>query len=368
LNFLFKINSGFSGPGGRFTPSRIAERLINGKYLDLGWKRYLDAVDKGDSVWIYFKGPQDYIPGVYAMGRVAAIDRATRHVRVRITIWRDTAPLTDRATTARVAAEVARWYEQVFVMPDHWQTAAGCSVNAGAASCAEHRCSWCETWNSLPVIKQGDVGWPQRLGSIPSTFAPAYWVIPPRAYLRHDQVRAGIRHTTDLFKSFKAGNRNLSHPFALGIHEALRVRDVGLEFDAIVPIPLTPDKAASGEIHRTRLLASELSQILDSPVVEALSLKSPISKRALLSMGYTVAQFEARYDAALVVDRGIPSGGRVLLVDDVCTKGSTLARASAAIRSISTCEIVVATAGQMILRHVVRSEKRIKHRAALPAA
>jgi hypothetical protein len=54
VKFLFKINSGFDG----FRPARIPDRLEPGGLLPLGWDRYIDAVDDGSEVWVYFRGPR----------------------------------------------------------------------------------------------------------------------------------------------------------------------------------------------------------------------------------------------------------------------------------------------------------------------
>ena len=143
-------------------------------------------------------------------------------------------------------------------------------------------------------------------GDFPSTvggFAPAYWVIPPPllSALRGQADRASRSSALPrLFYRFKSGERNLAYPLALGIYHALRKRRL-LEFDCIVPIPLSPDKAAKNEIHRTRLLAEELAPLLDAPVDELLTLTKPISKRRLrIQQGLTANQFERQYYETLV--------------------------------------------------------------------
>ena len=193
-----------------------------------------------------------------------------------------------------------------------------------------------------------------------AAYAPAYWVVPPRAFLTRDDVAAGIRNTTDLFKSFKAGRGALAFPLALGIYEALRSRGLVGEYDAIIPVPLSPEKAKRGENHRTRLLAAELSQWLGAPVAEWVTLSGNVSKRALVSQGYTAAEFEAIYTSRLVVARDLQGASRVLLVDDVCTHGSTLGVIAKALRVVEPrVEVVSATAGQMVVRAVVADPPRL---------
>jgi hypothetical protein len=140
---------------------------------------------------------------------------------------------------------------------------------------------------------------PPRLVDAELPVAAAYWCVPPRGIVSRYDVRPGIRHTTDLFKSFKAGNANLAYPFALGMQDALRQRDLETDIDVLVPIPLSPDKARRKEIHRTKLLADELGELLGVPVEETLRLRTPISKRTLQSAG-RLGEFEILYRVALV--------------------------------------------------------------------
>jgi predicted amidophosphoribosyltransferase len=156
------------------------------------------------------------------------------------------------------------------------------------------------------------------------------------------------------------GDDALSFPLALGVYEALRKRNL-LDFDCIVPIPLSPDKAEAGEIHRTRLLARELASLLGTRMVELLELRHPISKHKLRTgQGLTALQFERQYAAALQVEEKAKDFERILLVDDVCTEGSTLRCAATAICAVNPdCEIVAATVGQMILKAVVKDEGQL---------
>ena len=95
-------------------------------------------------------------------------------------------------------------------------------------------------------------------------------------------------------------------------------------------------------------------------VREMLSLSSGISKRRMQAAGYTAAQFESRYRATLQAT--VPGDAeRILLIDDVMTKGSTAAQALHAI----SCQrpdaaVVVATAGQMIVKEAVVDDRGFK--------
>ncbi|MCY3791461.1 MAG: hypothetical protein OXH63_22025 [Gemmatimonadetes bacterium] len=150
-----------------------------------------------------------------------------------------------------------------------------------------------------------------------------------------------------------------AYPFALSMFEQLRQRDL-LEFSYVVPIPLSPDKVEKREKHRTRVLARELGRLLAVDVREMLSLSSSISKRRMQAEGYSPAQFERQYCQALQAE--IPADAvRILLVDDVMTRGSTAAQALCAIREQRPeTAVVVATAGQMIVKEAVVNDRGFK--------
>jgi predicted amidophosphoribosyltransferase len=191
-----------------------------------------------------------------------------------------------------------------------------------------------------------------------SAYAPAFWVIPSRCYLYHQgAIAEKVRQTSSIFYRFKVGEEELTYPLARAIYAALTKRKI-VDFDAVVPIPLSPDKEEQGEIHRTRLLAKELARLLGTRLSEILSLKGPISKHKLrITSGLTAGQFEARYSQCLIVDEKVRNYSRILLVDDVCTEGSTLRSAIARLRAEKPdLDITAATAGQMIIKSVVRNE------------
>ncbi len=150
-----------------------------------------------------------------------------------------------------------------------------------------------------------------------------------------------------------------AYPFALSIFEQLRRRDL-LEFDYVVPIPLSPDKEDSGEKHRTRELARELGRLLAVRVREMLSLTESISKRRMQAVGVTAAQFETAYRNALQANVPV-NAERILLIDDVMTRGSTIAQALHVLRERHPkLKVVVATAGQMIVKEAVVNEEGFK--------
>jgi predicted amidophosphoribosyltransferase len=92
-------------------------------------------------------------------------------------------------------------------------------------------------------------------------------------FIRKRHSNETLLVTNQLFYRFKVGMAGLVFPLALGIYKALRERGL-LDFDCIVPTPLSPDKAAAGEINRTALLANELARLLGTRVADVLQLMS----------------------------------------------------------------------------------------------
>jgi predicted phosphoribosyltransferase len=59
-----------------------------------------------------------------------------------------------------------------------------------------------------------------------------------------------------------------------------------------------------------------------------------------------------------------PRPNRVILIDDVCTRGSTLAVATAAIRGrYPGCDVVAATAAQMTVIEAIRDTDKLLARS-----
>ena len=349
MKFLYKIHSGYDG----FRPAVIPQRMETGR-LRLGWRHYIDTVEKGWECWVYFHGPHRFENGVYVKGIVDQIDLAAGEVSLRVREHGTERPITPCEISRRVANVVAPRYRQVFVWPEQWTVEPEC----GLAACKSRQCDDCATWAGLPLIKVGHARAPRRLRwTRYDDVVSAHWIVPSRCY--ETRIAAAVLKATRRFYDFKLGELAYAYPFARSMFEQLRRREL-LDFDCVVPIPLSPDKAQIGEKHRTRALAKELAKLLAVPMHDILRLVGRVSKRRMLAGGCTITEFEHRYSSALRAEVS-PDAERVLLVDDVSTRGSTVAQA---IRVISEqqpqANIVVATAGQMIVKEVVIDDSGFK--------
>ena len=343
MRFVYKIHSGYDG----FRPAVIPERMTDGR-LSLGWRHYIDVVEKGWECWVYFHGQHSFENGVYVKGIVDDIDLEARQVRLRVRDHSTDEPITPRGTATQIAELVAPRYRQVFAWPEEWTVAPECGLEA----CKGGRCGDCSTWKSLPLIPPDHACPPLRLRwSDYEAAVPAHWIVPRRCY--ETQVEPKVRELSDRFKAFKLGEMAYAYPFARSMFEELRRREL-LDFDYVVPIPLSPEKAQRGEKHRVLELAKELGRLLAVPTREMLQLTRSVSKGQMLSRGtYTPHRFECRYRNALRADVPL-SANRILLVDDVMTRGSTAAQAVDLIRETRPgTQVVIATTGQMIVKEAV---------------
>jgi hypothetical protein len=347
--FLYKIWTRYDG----FTPQKIPERLDARGRLRLGWVQYLDLIDVGAEVWIYFHGSRS--AGVYVKGFVDEVDQAAACVFLRLREISTDQPLTDAATNVLVAEAVAQRYRQVFFLPQTLlQPVADCTLD----NCKARHCDRCDRWRAIPLIEDANINWPGRLPAFLTDFVAAYWVVPSRCFLWYEgsTVSTLVDAGSDLFYRFKTGEARLAYPLARGVYEILRRRRT-LAFDCVVPVPLSPDKVEAQELNRTLALAREIAALLGTKVRPLLSLAAPISKRRLRNDGVTIRQFEQRYTDLLEVDVTGRGFSRVLLVDDVCDHGSTLRCATTRLLAeIPGLEIVGAAAGQMIVKEAVRDQ------------
>jgi predicted amidophosphoribosyltransferase len=359
MRYIYKIYSGYDG----FTPEKIPIRLTKTrakgrlihKVLRLRWHRYLDEVEEGNECWVFFHGRGVKEDGVYAKGRIRRIDRRRGYAWFKVKKYSITSPITHGTKSAQIAQLVSVKYRQVFPWPEKLPSVLQCNHEA----CRNRLCGSCSTWRKMKIIKQSHVNPPARAPLDNSIdYVPAYWVIPSRCYLNYKKrikIRRHVDISTDFLKDFKLGEKAFAYPLALGIYYALRKRH-HLDFDVIIPIPLSPNKIRAGEIHRTLLLAKELSRFLKTPVRQSLILRRSISKRKFIGQGHTKSEFEEKYYEALKVKGNVFNQSKILLVDDVMTHGSTVSQAISRLREkIPDASIVVASAAQMIVKEAVRN-------------
>jgi ComF family protein len=100
--------------------------------------------------------------------------------------------------------------------------------------------------------------------------------------------------------------------------------------DRVVPIPLARPRRLERGYNQSERLAEGLRQGLGVPVAEALTRVRATRKQTTLSREHRRGNVAGAFGLAEEAD--LPSGGRVLLVDDVLTTGATLLAAAEPLR------------------------------------
>lgn len=155
------------------------------------------------------------------------------------------------------------------------------------------------------------------------------------AYCIYDHT---VSRILNRFKYDPCGNSY--YAFAFGIMQALRRNRLSGDFDIIVSIPMEKSDYNARGYNQTELIADELHFLMDKPHIKALKKvrrtepqKSLDGEKRRLNM----------IDAFNVENELLISDKRVLVIDDLCTTGSTLSEAARAIRKGGARTVLTAT-------------------------
>lgn len=107
--------------------------------------------------------------------------------------------------------------------------------------------------------------------------------------------------------------------------------------EAIVPIPLHPSRQRQRGYNQAALLARELGRQLHCPVVEGILIRVRATSP---QVGLGIEERRANVHAAFQCVDGRLHGRNILLVDDVCTTGSTLASACLALKAAGVAAVL----------------------------
>jgi ComF family protein len=131
--------------------------------------------------------------------------------------------------------------------------------------------------------------------------------------------------------------RSLAGPLGRLMSEgwvALTPRD--LSIDAIVPVPLHPTRQRQRGYNQATLLATEVGAHLQHPVIQDILVRTKATAPQV-DLGADERLANVR-DAFRCTGNGL-FGKHVMLIDDVCTTGSTLESACAALREAGTLSV-----------------------------
>lgn len=151
--------------------------------------------------------------------------------------------------------------------------------------------------------------------------------------VRMDGLRAYAFHTGPLQEAIHQFKYRDLRSLAATLGEMMgrgwdRLVPADLVIDIIVPVPLHPTRQRKRGYNQAALLARELSRHLGRPVAEEVLIRT---RATAPQVGLGVQERQENVRGAFQVRNNSLAGKRVLLVDDVCTTGSTLEAGSDAL-------------------------------------
>ncbi len=115
-------------------------------------------------------------------------------------------------------------------------------------------------------------------------------------------------------------------------------------FDIITFIPSSEERLLERGYNQSRLLAMEVGNLMDIPVVDCLSAKDSEHQVGLGAK----ERYENALDRFSITSDADISGKRIILIDDVLTTGSTMAAACVQLKSAGAEYILAATVAQTV--------------------
>lgn len=141
------------------------------------------------------------------------------------------------------------------------------------------------------------------------------------------------------FKKDRCGNSY--YAFACGIAEAVGKSPFAGDADIIVPIPSSKKSMKERGYNQTELIAKELRFLLGIPYINILVKTKDTKVQKRLGM----RERAENVSGAFTVSSKAPDlkGKRLLVIDDVCTTGSTLSEAAKVLKEAGAGKVYTAT-------------------------
>jgi len=164
-----------------------------------------------------------------------------------------------------------------------------------------------------------------------------------------------VRH---LIHQLKFGNKPyIARAFAPMLRDKLK--DLGWEYDVIIPVPLFPKHKKERGYNQSEKLAVELAKYVDKPVdTESLIKVKDTSKQ----LGLNFADRMTNLDGAFkVVDKASVKYKNILLIDDVMTTGATANACSEALRTAKVSSVKVLTVAHGVVKLPTEDGEKVEN-------
>ncbi|MBP7186423.1 MAG: ComF family protein [Ruminococcus sp.] len=150
------------------------------------------------------------------------------------------------------------------------------------------------------------------------------------AVYEYDSV---IKPAVILLKNGTCGNA----AFALGTALADKIKACGITCDIIVPVPMHRKAMRKRGYNQAELICMEVGRVLNIPVSKCVS--KTISTADQKTLGYE--ERRRNLTGAFAVTKNV-RGRKVLLIDDVCTTGSTFAEITSVLLNAGASSVTCA--------------------------
>lgn len=169
-----------------------------------------------------------------------------------------------------------------------------------------------------------------------------------RSLVSAGEFRGPLRVAIHKFKY--DSDRRLSQPLALLLHDALRGSIAWASLSAspphLVPVPLHPAREKARGYNQCLLLASDLAAATGWPLDQSLKRTRETESQVGLDMEKRRENVRDAFEW-----QGEVAPHSVLLIDDVCTTGSTLSECALALTEAGTERVYVVTVAKAIGTH-----------------
>ncbi|MBO5384142.1 MAG: ComF family protein [Ruminococcus sp.] len=158
-------------------------------------------------------------------------------------------------------------------------------------------------------------------------------------FVAYCAYKGKIRNAIRIFKYEPCGNSY--YAFAFGIVQALRRNQLTNGIDAVTFIPMIKSDERKRGYNQTKLMAKEIHYLLDIPCIDVLQKIRRTKKQKSMKASERFSNVDGAFD--IKPCKYDIKGKCILVIDDLCTTGSTLSEASRVLKSAGAKTVIAAS-------------------------
>ena len=363
--FVYRVNVDYDG----FYPSRILERRSGNKIV-FNWTAYLEALDKGDIVLVYFFGG-GCKAGIFAIAKISKIDLEKNKKNVQGTLIKFS---TNNFEPLIPYEDNEEFFDNLFGLRKRGaEISIPTQYETPTYNLLKEIDRLTDICKSLNILLPGSPYFPKHdITDIPKIdltkeisqlikdrgVISAYFIRPSQAsWITNSPAK--LINITSAFNSFKKGDLTCVDFFADALAEQIHKFDgrSSTKYSFVTGVPLCQYKFKLGETDRVSALGKAVADRIKVPYESFFILKGRVSRRFYKICGLSTERFINDFRSNLVIRKQntlkalATSKKGLLLIDDVYTDGVTTSTIVDFCTSISGCENLkfrIATLGLMV--------------------